>query len=182
MFSLGALTGLVTGCGSTALTPPPVLETVSLAGDWELVRVVIETDEHSTYAVGEVETRALQIGEATCDQYSCSGTLITAFDVDVLESGNGSEAPYTWDGETFSYEIPPSSLDCSDTAGTVILGEAYDVTYDVSLGPDDDAATTLSGEMVISFGPAPATAAQLAELGCPEASGSTVFRAELARR
>lgn len=168
--------------GCTASAPPDSGDPPSLAGDWLMIRTVTATDDTAPFVVGLTEQRHLLIDEATCDDAGCTGTLVTGTTVEMIQAGTGSEAGYTWDGETLRYTPEPSSYDCTDAAGAVLVPEAYDVTFEIELVAANAEATAFTGAIVFAFSPASATADQLAGVGCPTVAGSTTFEAQLTRR
>lgn len=178
-----ALLLLLVGCSAPAApTQTEAPAPAAIDGDWLLTRTVTATDDTAPYTIGETEQRWLRISAPTCDGSSCTGTLITAQTEDVLESGNGSEVDYTWDGTTLSYTPEPSTYDCTGADGTLLLAGAYGVTFDVTFTAADAEATSFAGTMVLSFEPDPALLDQMLEDKCPVVEGSTTFDAELARR
>lgn len=164
-----AATLLLAGCSAPAPQPAQTDDgkVPSIAGDWVLSRTVTSTEEGSGYAVGDSEKRYLEIAD--------DGTLVTSEDDSVFDGGDGTTLDYTWDGTAFSYEQAPITFDCRGADDTVLLADAYTVTFDTGLTAVDATPSGFTGTMTIDIEPKDDdAAAKIQTLGCPH-GGSTDF-------
>jgi hypothetical protein len=119
-------------CSGEPEVVEPVVTTpqASLAGDWELTRTVVSSNDESNpdRLMGAVSTRVVSITQSACETVLCPGTVSSG---PTVESRQTTELAQIDGGAQWVFS---GTLDClNQTSGLVQVSEAFAYTQTVQL-------------------------------------------------